>query len=45
MKVKIKKNNKTTFIETKKSNKGKKLSKQIKELIEIKDNENKILLK
>ena len=45
MKIKIEKNNKTKFIEAKKSNKNKKSNKQIEELIEIEDDENEMLLK
>ena len=45
MKIRIEKNNKTEFIKAKKSNKNKKLNKQIKRLIEIKNNENKMSLK
>ena len=45
MKIKIKENSKTKFIEMKKLNKDKKSSRQIKELIEIEYNENEMLLK
>ena len=45
MKVKIEKNNKTKFIEAKKSNKNKKSNKQIKKLIEIENDENEMSLK
>ena len=45
MKVKIEENNKTKFIKAKEPNKDKKSSRQIKELIEIEDDENEMLLK
>ena len=45
MKVKIEKNNKTKFIEVKESNKNKRSNRQIKELIEIENDEDEMSLK
>ena len=45
MKIKIKENNKTKFIEAKKPNKNKKSNRQIEKLIEIENDENEISLK